>query len=69
MVEFWASSGYPKFKRWITRNKRAACQFTPAFVKNGGKKSLIKLKDTHVGISKNTDVHIRIRDDIAQILS
>ena len=62
--EFWASSGYPKFKRWLTRNKRGACQFTKGF---SGEHNLYQLKAPHVGIASHHYVHDRISNQVSRI--
>lgn len=64
--EFWATSGYPKLKRWMTKNKRAACQFVPAW---NGEHNLWTLKATHVGIGTHTYVQDRIFDQVKKKLA
>lgn len=61
--EFWATSGYPKLKRLMTGNRRAACQFEPGWT---GRHTLKTLKATHVGLGSHPEV---TRDIYASIVA
>ena len=65
--EFWATSGYPCIKRFITRNKRAACQFTSEF-NISGSHNKYEIKGSHIGVSKNKKVANIIFSSIKNIL-
>jgi len=64
--EFWATSGYPKLKRWMTGNRRAACQFEPGW---SGSHRLKTLKATHVGLGSHPEVTRNIYASIVASLN